>query len=109
MLELQDEYKALIAEKEELEKEIVKLKAWDAEKANYQPAQLAPGIHAYVYQPKTQTSEPAHWICGKCYREGKKGVFQRQYQLSQPAVKCDHCDSVHFLPEPPLRQATLAR
>jgi hypothetical protein len=68
---------ALVSEKDELKKEISRLKTWDHEKQRYQLTNYGDGA-ALVYSLKESmsNSEPAHWICTNCYEQGKRTILQ---------------------------------
>lgn len=68
----------------ELEKEVADLKAWDAEKKNYQLTNVrppnAPGGKAWAYalKEKTGSTEPPHLLCERCYQDGCKSILQEE-------------------------------
>src|SRR6266404_2284054 len=61
----------LLQRERDLEAEIVKLKAWDAEKQRYELKELAPGAIAYVLKEDMRNGEPIHWLCAHCYQNSK--------------------------------------
>lgn len=77
IIAINDERSALIKRVAELEKEIMDLKTWDAEKDRYELKQ--PRIGSFVYALKQEFvdgGEPAHWICPHCYQQFKKSILQ---------------------------------
>jgi hypothetical protein len=60
----------------ELEKEVATLKAWGAEKENYELKSVYVGAFAYLPKPNTPNATPAHWLCATCYENGKKSLLQ---------------------------------
>ena len=106
-LELQQEYAALVAMKEQLEKQVAQLKAWDEDKANYELKPLAPGVLAYAYAPKTEPTKPPHWLCPNCWHEAKKSILYLDHQRS--AWRCPACRTDYPLPPQPFRPGRLTR
>lgn len=64
----------------ELEEEMARMEAWDAEKQKYELAERVPGesIFAYRLKEDTKGTEPPHWICATCYERGTKSILQKQ-------------------------------
>lgn len=77
-LAAQAEQSALVQRVAELEKEIADIKAWEAEKQRYQLNALEPGIFAYSLKCDAANSEPPHWVCSRCYNEGRKFFLQSE-------------------------------
>ena len=63
---------------DELEKEIVRLKDWAAEKQNYELAVTGQGSLAYKLKEGVEPPQPAHWICPQCYEDGKKSILKHE-------------------------------
>jgi hypothetical protein len=101
ILAMQDLYAALLDEKQELKKKVAQLEAWDEEKEDYELRELAPGVLAFAYAPKGESTQPFHWLCEKCFQENKKAILQSQNQLTQPMMRCSACRTVYHLPPPP--------
>lgn len=80
-----------------LEAELRQLKAWDAEKKNYELKQLWLGGVAYMLKPDARGPEPPHWLCPQCYTNGQKSFFQpsgRQMKNSLVHIyACARCGS----------------
>lgn len=74
-LAAQSQHFSLLDQIRELEKEIAKVKAWDEQKQRY--ALVAPWQGAVVYALKKESanSEPAHWICTRCYEDGRRSIL----------------------------------
>jgi hypothetical protein len=64
----------LIAKVSDLEKEIARMKDWEADKSRYELTELAPGIVAFSIRESMRNGEPFHRICANCCANGKKGV-----------------------------------
>jgi hypothetical protein len=87
-----EEGAALIARIGELEKEVARLKDWEAEKKRYKLTQLGPGVVALAIQGGRRNGEPFHYICADCASGGKKSYLQAH--VSGPyydQFKCGGC------------------
>ncbi len=77
---------------DELEKEIVGLKSWAAEKERYQLREFPAGSFAYALQVEKAEGEPAHNLCPNCYQEGHKAILQTVARHSNGhIVSCLRC------------------
>jgi len=65
----------------ELEKEVANLKAWEGEKERYQLTEVGAGVFAYALKPETQSSEPPHLLCQRCYEDRRKSMLQATQRL----------------------------
>ena len=72
----QEERSALLEKVRDLEKQVAEFKAWDAEKQRYKMEEVWPGATTYVLKSETQGTETIHWLCARCYQEGKKSILQ---------------------------------
>ena len=86
-----DERAALIEHISKLEEEVVRLKAWDAEKQRYQLTEVGPGVVAFQLKEGMQLGEPPHLICANCCAKGTKSYLQRH--LSGPVLKRLKCNT----------------
>lgn len=75
-LAAQAEQSALAQRVAELEREIAEIKAWETERQRYELKALEPGVFAYALKRDAAGSEPAHWICSRCYNSGSKSILQ---------------------------------
>lgn len=68
---------AMLEDIRALKEEIARVKAWEAQKQRYQLTPFWEGS-AVVYALKKSmcNSEPPHWLCAKCYEEGKRMILQ---------------------------------
>jgi len=64
----------------ELEKEIVRLKDWNADKIRYKLVAVVDGAFAYAVQEAVCNSEPPHYVCASCYNAGQKSILQRSFE-----------------------------
>ena len=62
----------------ELEKEVMRLKDWSAEKECYELADTGQGSLAYRLKEGVQPPQPAHWICPHCYQKGEKSILNHE-------------------------------
>lgn len=77
-LEFQAKAATLIAEKGELEKEIMDLKAWETEAQRYELHKVTPCQFVHLIKETMRGPEPVHWICSHCYQERVKSILQFQ-------------------------------
>jgi hypothetical protein len=71
-----EERSTLIERVRDLEKQVIQLETWDAEKKRYELKAFARGAFAYALKPEAQGTEPPHQICANCYARGKKSILQ---------------------------------
>lgn len=72
---------ALINRVNDLEKEIMGLKAWDAEKETYELHECGPGTFAYTKKKMMRGTEPVHLLCANCFNHGQKSFLQATMRL----------------------------
>lgn len=60
----------------DLEKEVVQLKDWDADKKRYQLANIGNGVVALVLKPAMSNGEAMHYLCADCAAKGQKSYLQ---------------------------------
>jgi hypothetical protein len=84
----------LLQRERDLETEIAKLRAWEAEAARYQLQELPPGVFVWTLRQAMANGEPIHRLCAKCYEDGKKSILQSLGTIhGQENLKCHGCDS----------------
>lgn len=77
---------------DDLEKEILRLKDWSAEKQNYQLKSIDPSGFAYMPKSGMENGEPRHWLCTNCYQNSEKSILQMKGTIGQFAVyHCNRC------------------
>jgi len=99
----------LLKREGELEAEIAKLKAWDAEKRRYELRQVGgAGVYAYALKAGMENGEPFHLLCAHCYENGEKSYWQatQELRMRRRVHKCHRCKSEVELehvprPDPP--------
>ena len=77
ILSAQQSQATLLEEVSELKKEVASLKAWDAEKENYELSNIGEGVFAYAKKPSVQSAEPSHYLCANCFTNGQKSILQK--------------------------------
>ena len=76
LADAQAEQTTLIQTIRNLEEEVARFKAWEAEKQRYELKEVAPRTFAYVLKPNASDPEPLHWICASCYQKNQKFILQ---------------------------------
>lgn len=92
-LDAQQGLAAALKRIDELEAEIMDLKAWDGEKERYELKRFHPGTFAYVLRQSSADGEPLHRICANCYHQGKKALLQAtsRLELRRRVYRCPSC------------------
>jgi len=68
---------ALIQRVSGLEEEITKMRNWEEQKQRYKLAEpWGNGGFVYGVEESRKGSEPAHWICTKCFDDGRRSILQ---------------------------------
>jgi hypothetical protein len=63
-----------------LEMQIAQIKAWNEQKKRYKltnPWEDNPAL-VYALRESHKDSEAAHWVCTKCYDDGRRSLLQPQ-------------------------------
>ena len=90
----------------ELEEQIAKLKALDAEKQRYELKELkredgvfAEGIFVYALKADAELPEPPHRLCANCYHNGQKSVLQKEDRNPGRAevLICHRCGAENYV------------
>lgn len=70
--------RAMLGRIGDLEKELAQAQAWDEQKSRYKLVNPWPGNAVLVYALKEscKASEAPHWICTKCYDDGRRTILQ---------------------------------
>jgi hypothetical protein len=86
-----EESTALIARIGELEKEVTRLKDWEADKKRYQLTNIGGGVVALALKER-MGGEPPHYLCADCAANGKKPYLQPQVAgPDYDRFKCGGC------------------
>lgn len=75
ILAAQQAQSTLIESVGELEKEVARLKAWEADKQRYKLTDVGSGVMAYTLKEGMENGEPAHQLCASCYQGGHKSIL----------------------------------
>ena len=95
-LAAQSDQFALLQHVRDLKEEVARLKAWDAEKQEYELKDVGNGAFAYVPRTDADTGEPPHWLCTNCYNNGRKSILLRTETNAGPFGKlwiCPQCNA----------------
>jgi hypothetical protein len=108
ILSAQQAQSALAEQVGELEKEVARLKAWDADKQRYELREVSADVFAYVVKPSVESGEPFHMLCANCYQRGEKSILQatQELHMRRRVHNCPHCSAKYEMayvprPEPP--------
>jgi rubrerythrin len=71
-----EERAALVERVSDLEKQIAGMETWEAEKQRYKLKDIDPGSFVYALEGSMSRGEVPHWICTRCYEDGKKSILQ---------------------------------
>ncbi|MHB8988574.1 MAG: hypothetical protein ACYC6S_07300 [Desulfobulbia bacterium] len=77
----QSERSALTTKIDELEKECMRLKNWEAEREKYSRKEIAPGVFAYIENNFVGNIENSHKYCCNCFDNYRKSTLQ-QFQTT---------------------------
>lgn len=83
---------AMVDEIRALKEEITRVKAWEAQKQRYQLTKFrnGPGV-VYALKESMSNSEPPHWICTKCYEDGKRMILHPATVNGFIHIVCPSC------------------
>lgn len=77
MLATQAQNQELLTENDQLKKELIAVKDWKTEAANYTLKEIIPGSFVYAINEDQLSAQPYHWLCVNCYQGSQKSVLQR--------------------------------
>lgn len=106
-LEANAQQTAMVEEIRNLKEEIAHIKAWEKEKQRYKLISPLPGTVLYALKEECSASEPPHWICTKCYEEGRKSILNPQknkaalYVFICPVCKSEYHSKDRLYPPTP--------
>jgi hypothetical protein len=72
---IQNQNASLLRDKDDLEKKIVSMKNWDAEKQRYALVTVFDGITVYALKESVSQGEAPHHLCTNCFNNGKKSFL----------------------------------
>jgi hypothetical protein len=83
---------ALLERIGDLDKEISRLKSWDADKGRYELRALPPGVHVYSLKSTMTNGEPPHHLCQTCYQRDRKSILhQSETHRGVYHLRCNEC------------------
>ena len=96
--ELQNSKSALLADKQELEKECMRLNDWSAEKQNYTRRQIGEGVFAYVENSPVESLQAAHKLCCNYFSKTLQSTLQQtREQTRMVGLECPNgCPKLVF-------------
>lgn len=82
---------ALVERIRELERQVMQMKDWEAQKQRYQLK--APFARSLVYalQKAMSNGEPPHYLCTRCYEDGKRSILQNALSSQWTVFACSIC------------------
>jgi hypothetical protein len=92
ILTAQESQTTLLNRVSELEKELVHLKEWEADKKRYQLTDIGKGVVALVLKPSMSNGEAMHYLCADCAIKGQKSYLQPHVRGPYyDQYKCNGC------------------
>jgi len=92
ILAARDAQTSLLEQVAQLEKEVARLKDWEADKKRYQLADIGKGVVALALKPTMSDGEPMHYLCADCAAQGKKSHLQPHIRGPYyDQYKCNGC------------------
>ena len=92
---IQNQNSSLLHDKDELEKQIVGMKNWEAEKQRYALQPIFENTAAvYALKESMSNGEAPHWLCPNCFESGKKSFLHPRREDQHPlrfGVACSAC------------------
>jgi hypothetical protein len=105
-LAAQSDQFTLLERVRELEKEVARLEAWNAEKDRYELKDVGLGSLAYVVKEAMRGAEPPHQICAACFQHGKKSILQPRTISMERLLICSECKMQIKIGSVPWRRPT---
>jgi hypothetical protein len=99
ILAAQAQQSALMTHVGELEKEVARLKAWDADKQRYKLTDVGNGMTTYTLKEGMESGEPPHNLCASCYHDHQKEIMQPETRFPGrcEVLVCHRCGSDLYL------------
>jgi hypothetical protein len=93
ILSAQQAQTALLGRIDELEKEVGRMKSWEAEKEKYQRTAIRTGVIAYALKEEADSPSPSHYLCANCHGDGVKSYLQSEtrYPGRAHVYVCHRC------------------
>jgi hypothetical protein len=90
---IQAQNQELLNENNRLKQQLIDLKKWETDAAEYELKEVAPGVFAYAFKSTPKSTSPPHWLCANCYEKKEKSILQ-QGRKSGPLgtpLDCPRC------------------
>jgi superfamily II helicase len=85
---------AMAEEIRTLKEALAKAKAWEIEKLRYKLVSPWEGAVLYALKQSQASSEPPHYLCTRCYGEGRKSILNSTQSIKgRGAAVCPVCKS----------------
>ncbi|WP_019865682.1 hypothetical protein [Methylovulum miyakonense] len=91
---------SMLAEVDNLKKEIARFETWESEKTRYKLTQIGMGVVAYALKEAEANGEPPHWVCTNCFGKSKKFILNGTFHnnivthMCSRDYKCTECGFV---------------
>ena len=60
----------------------------------YELTEVGDGNFAFILKPEMRSNTPAHYVCARCYQNGKASILQhRALGMSEDLLTCSVCDT----------------
>ncbi|MDL1988938.1 MAG: hypothetical protein LWX08_15085, partial [Deltaproteobacteria bacterium] len=85
---------SMVDEIRTLKEEITRIKTWEGEKQRYQLHTPWKGTGVvYALKESMSNAEPPHYLCTKCYEDGKRMILQPRKKDGFVLLVCPTCNS----------------
>jgi hypothetical protein len=85
---------AMAEEVRALKEKVARFETWDAEKSRYQLQKIPPSAFVYALKENEARGEPMHYLCQRCYHDGKKSILQsRGLHNGLERFHCNSCSA----------------
>jgi hypothetical protein len=74
---IQSQNYELLNENNRLKQQLIDLKNWETEAAQYELKEVDSGVFAYAFKSAPDSATPPHWLCANCYQNKEKSILQR--------------------------------
>lgn len=93
MFQVEAQYRSVLQDNDALKKQIADFEAWNRQKDRYELHEPGPGVYVWSLKKEAEASEPAHWICVKCYEDRRRAILQRLSGGNMMVFRCSSCET----------------
>ena len=94
VMSMQAENHSLLQENQSLHQKLMEVETWEKEKSKYKLQEISPQVFVYASKATSDSTEPLHWVCAKCYNQGVKSILQlKNKAYSGHYYTCHNCNS----------------